>query len=98
MGSADDDDDEMDLEDSEARGLLSGGLNSEDARRRVRRRGLVIPRASPGDHAGRSELGSSPGYTYGQPQGGGKGRQWGQGPPPSYGAATRNTGGFGRSG
>lgn len=98
MGPGDDDDDEMDLEDSEARGLLSGGLNSEDARRRVRRRGLVIPRASPGDRTGNSDLGGSPGYTYRQPQGGGKGRQWGHGPPPSYGAATRNTGGFGNSG
>ncbi|KAG0282364.1 hypothetical protein BGZ96_000554 [Linnemannia gamsii] len=36
MGPGDDDDDEMDLEDSEARGLLSGGLNSEDARQRSR--------------------------------------------------------------
>ncbi|KAG0276575.1 hypothetical protein BGZ95_007343 [Linnemannia exigua] len=101
-GAGDADDDDMDLEDAEARGLLSGGLNSEDARRRVKRRGLMIPRSNAagggGGHVGGSEQGASPGYSYGnglgqgQAQGGGKGRQWG--PPPSYGAATRNNGGY----
>lgn len=100
----DGDDDEMDLEDNEARGLLSGGLNSEDARRRVRRRELMTPRVGNREHAaGRSsEQGGSPVYGYGlghgSPQGGGKGRVWGQGPPPSYGAAIRNTGGVVHSG
>ncbi|KAF8924351.1 hypothetical protein BGZ47_004071, partial [Haplosporangium gracile] len=62
MGAGDDDDDEMDLEDSEARGLLSGGLSSEDARRRVRRRGLMSPRTGPGHHLGDGgEQGQSPG-------------------------------------
>ena len=104
MGAGDDDDDEIDLEDNEARGLLSGGLNSEDARRRVRRRGLMVPRVGAAEHAGgRSEQGNSPGHGYGyghgSPQGGGgKGRVWGQGPPPSYGAAIRNTGGVAHSG
>lgn len=103
MGAGEEDDDEMDLEDNEARGLLSRGLDSEDARRRVRRRELMIPRGGTREHTGRSsEQGSSPGYGYGHghgsPQGGGKGRVWGQGPPPSYGAANRNTGGVVHSG
>ncbi|KAF9144773.1 putative lysosomal cobalamin transporter [Mortierella sp. GBA39] len=94
-GAGDDDDDEMDLEDNEARGLLNGGLDSEDARRKFRRRGLMIPRVGREHVGGSSEQRSLPGYGHGQgsPQGGGKGRVWGKGPPPSYGAAIRNTGG-----
>ncbi|KAF9921877.1 putative lysosomal cobalamin transporter [Linnemannia zychae] len=91
LGIEDGDEEEMDLEDSEARRLLSGGLSSEDARRRVRRRGLMIPRSE--NNESNEQAYSPGGYMHGQGQGygGGKGRQWPKNSP-SYGAATRNNG------
>ncbi|KAG0365795.1 hypothetical protein BC939DRAFT_165281 [Gamsiella multidivaricata] len=72
-----------DLDEMEARGLLSGELNSEDGRRRVRRRGLLNIRDDAHEQAQdhRQAPGLGQGHKYG----------YGQHPAPSYGAAAENT-------